>query len=376
MYLPFDLFPLFAYTFRQMKVAVVARSTLFSVQGGITVQVLETAKHLKQSGIHVNIHLAHERIDYNNYDLLHFFDLIRPANYLHHARQCKQPFVITPALIDYSEYDKHIRAGLSGFLFRQFSSGFNEYLKTISRWVLNNDSLPAKSYLWRGHEYSVRYLLHRAAALLPNSQMEKEILLRKYKPDKPLFVVPNGIADEFLVAPLPDSRDEKLVVCAARIEGLKNQLNLIKALNHTEYRLILAGKSSPNQKNYYHQCRRMAAPNIEFIGQLPQKELARLYQKAAVHALPSWFETCGLSSLEAAAMGCRIVISDRGFVRDYFGNDAHYCDPGNPESIYQAVKKASENKAPENLRIKIFQEYTWSKAAEKTLEAYRAVLAK
>ncbi|MBK7308934.1 MAG: glycosyltransferase [Chitinophagaceae bacterium] len=55
-----------------------------------------------------------------------------------------------------------------------------------------------------------------------------------------------------------------------------------------------------------------AAGNIVFAGRLTQTALANYYARARVHVLPSWFETCGLSSLEAAAMGCNIVITARG----------------------------------------------------------------
>ena len=50
----------------------------------------------------------------------------------------------------------------------------------------------------------------------------------------------------------------------------------------------------------------------------------------AVHAHPSWLESPGLSSLEAAATGARIVVGDRGCEREYFGADVDYADPADP----------------------------------------------
>ena len=49
--------------------------------------------------------------------LFHFFDLTRPANILYHLNKIAQPTVLTPILIDYSEYDRHHRKGLAGILF-------------------------------------------------------------------------------------------------------------------------------------------------------------------------------------------------------------------------------------------------------------------
>ena len=94
-----------------MKVAFIARSTLYKVYGGITVQVLETAKHLRKLGVDVVVHLTDEKINYDEFDLLHFFDLTRPANILYHIKKGNKPFVLSPVLIDYSEYDKQHRQG-------------------------------------------------------------------------------------------------------------------------------------------------------------------------------------------------------------------------------------------------------------------------
>jgi glycosyltransferase involved in cell wall biosynthesis len=73
-------------------------------------------------------------------------------------------------------------------------------------------------------------------------------------------------------------------------------------------------------------------------------------------------------------MGCNIVTSDKGDVREYFANDAFYCDPSSPESILAAVERASSAAYSENLRHRILKKYTWKQAASQTLKAYQLVL--
>ncbi len=131
---------------------------------------------------------------------------------------------------------------------------------------------------------------------------------------------------------------------------------------------MIIGAAAPNQSQYYNNSRKLAAPNITFIDYLPQEELASYYQKAKVHILPSWFETCGLSSLEAAAMGCNIVITDKGYTREYFEDYAFYCDPASPESIRRAIDQAANAPYPDQLGDKILNNYTWQQAAEKPLQ--------
>jgi glycosyltransferase involved in cell wall biosynthesis len=359
-----------------MKVAMISRSTLFTVKGGDTFQITNTARHLTRLGIDVDIVLTHQPIDYTQYDLLHFFNIIRPVDIIYHIDHSNTPFVVSPILVNYREYDRLYRTGFSGRLFRYMPQSSIEYLKTIARWLKGNDRLMSASYLWKGHIRSVRKVLNRASLVLPNSVMEYEQLANLGATLPPHMVVPNGIDPALFAYNSTIPKDPDLVLCVARIEGIKNQLQLIKALNNTSYRLVIIGAPAPNQPSYYAACRKMAASNISFFDPLPQEYLVPWYQKAAVHILPSWFETCGLSTLEAAAMGCNVVITDKGYARAYFGNDAVYCDPGSTASIRQAIEKAAHQNNNGHLRQKILNEYTWQQAASQTAAAYKKVLSR
>jgi len=90
--------------------------------------------------------------------------------------------------------------------------------------------------------------------------------------------------------------------------------------------------------------------------------------------LASWFETAGLSSLEAAAMGCNVVITRKGDAHEYFGDEAEYCDPASPTSIREAIERAASSEPNLLLQQKIYSDFTWSKAASRTFEAYTAAL--
>lgn len=353
-----------------LKVLMIARATLFRVKGGDTVQVVETARHLRMMGVQVDIRLTDECIRYERYDLIHFFNLARPADILYHCSRSGIPVVLSPILVDYSNYDKFHRQGLSGWVFRFLSSDDIEYVKTIGRWVLGKDRLMSRAYLWKGQKGSIRNVLSATTLLLPNSLSESQRLLGKYPYKGKLATVVNGIDDNLFKRDPSISREQDLVICVARIEGIKNQLNLIRAINHSGFRLWIIGEHAPNQKSYFEACKKEAGDKVRFLGALSQTELATCYQKASIHALPSWFETTGLSSLEAGAMGCNLVISDRGDTLGYFGEDACYCDPASPESILAAIKLAARKPFPARLHEKIHKEYTWHQAAKQTYSAY------
>jgi len=357
----------------RMKVALITRSTLYSVPGGDTVQVRETARNLGDLGVSAEIKLSDENIDYAHYDLLHFFNLARPADILFHSKKAQKPFVVSTILCNYSEYDKHHRKGI-GSLFSFLPADRIEYLKTIGRWLKGNDRLASKEYLWKGQRRSIIGILKNAGMILPNSLSEYKRIACTYPCNVNYTIVPNGVDTHLFQRNHFMGRNDKMVLCVARIEGIKNQLNLIKALNDTSFKLYLIGSYAPNQKAYYNECRSVASSNITFIDHVPQIELIKYYQQAKVHVLPSWFETTGLSSLEAAVMGCNIVITDKGDTKEYFGTNAFYCNPGEQQSILAAVEKASNSGYNEDLHDMILKKYTWRQAAKQTYNAYQQTI--
>ena len=359
-----------------MKVLFISRATLYSNSGGDTIQINNTAEELKKLGVHVEIRLANEQIDYSKFDLIHFFNIIRPADILYHIDKSHKPYVVSTIFVDYYEYERKSSSGIRKFISGILSPDGIEYLKVITRYIINNEKIVSLYYILNGHRKSVKKVIAGAKILLPNSENEYRRLADRYEINQKYKIIPNGI-DGNLFSHTEDvstHRQNDLIICVARIEPLKNQLNLIKALNNTNYRLLIIGKPSTNQIKYYLKCKQQACTNIFFIDHIPQQDLIKYYRQAKVHVLPSWFETTGLSSLEAAAMGCNIVITDKGDTTEYFKDYAYYCQAQSPESILNAVEKAACAKINKELESLVKNNYTWKIAGKKTLESYKEVL--
>ena len=351
-----------------LRVLYISRPTLFTSPGGDTIQMLKTKEYLERNyDVGIVIQPDFNPIDFKEFDLIHFFNIIRPQNILPHINS-GIPYVISPIYVDYSEYDQEVRGGAMAKISKTVGKGNTEYLKSIARWIKNGENPGSAYFLLHGYNQSIQKILSGCSVLLPNSAGELRRLEMYFSIDCSAIIVPNAV-DTSVFDYKPEIKKEG-IVCVARIEGIKNQLNLIRAVNKTELELTLIGKAAPNHIHYYNTCKKEAGDRVKFIDHISQEALVKHYRKAKIHAMVSWFETTGLSSLEAAACGCNIVISDKGDQRDYFKEDAFYCDPENIESIKQALLKAGKVKKPDTLMQRIKTQYSWVKTAEKTFEAY------
>ncbi|MCF8228932.1 MAG: glycosyltransferase family 4 protein [Bacteroidales bacterium] len=356
-----------------MKVALIARSSLYETSGGDTTQVLKTAAELQKRGISAEVFLSSQKIPHKDFDLLHFFNIIRPADHLYHIKKSRKPYLVSTIYLDYSEFDRFGRGLFSSHLLKILGRSKSEYIKNVLRYVRKQDRLVSREYLL-GHKRSMQKVLENASMILPNSASEYRRLSYDLNVEVPYHVVPNGIdAGVFGKKPEGICREQK-VICVAQVYGMKNQHALIEVCNALDVPLEIIGKAPPNHKKYYDYCRRIASNKVKFYDFMPQEDLVKHYASAKVHALPSWFETTGLSSLEAGAMGCSLVVGAGGDTRDYFDGIAHFCSADDMKSIQIAVEKALTEDVNPEVRNKILSEFTWKRAAEATLSAYKKVM--
>lgn len=358
---------------RGLKIAFIVRSTIYKIVGGDSQQVINTAAELRKLGVDVDIVLSNEKIDYSKYDLLHLFNIIRPADHLLHIEKSNKPLIISTIYLDYSEFDQQGRSVLQNKIFRAVRKDCAEYLKNGYRFLLMQDRIASYEYL-KGHRRAIKKILTKAKLLLPNSVSEYHRLENDYNISQQYHVVPNGINyDIFKDIPKVD-RIENQVLCVGQIYGLKNQHRLIEASANLDIELVIIGKSPPNHTSYYNYCKSISGKNVTYFDFMPQEHLLEHFARSKVHALPSWFETTGLSSLEAGVMGCNLVVGSSGDTLEYFKEKASFCHANDVESIKDSLVKELEKPVDFKFRDSILENYTWTKAAEETLIAYNKAL--
>src|SRR5688572_28194904 len=110
-----------------MKVLFISRATLFKDRGGDTVQLKNTEAYLRKLGVEIDVSLSKKKMDYSQYDLLHFFNIGRPADILYHIEKSEKPFVVSTIYVDYSEFEKKQRTGIIGSVFKRLSPDLIEF---------------------------------------------------------------------------------------------------------------------------------------------------------------------------------------------------------------------------------------------------------
>jgi glycosyltransferase involved in cell wall biosynthesis len=352
--------------------------------GGDTVQVAKTREVLLQMGLVIEERSPEDLGDLSGFDLAHVFNIQMP-----HATQAVFAALNAAGLrtvlspIFWDMYGMWYENGANQkLLWRAITRAAGRKMGRDLYIAWQQQKAPRRPD-WQAQ----REVLGQAGRVLPNSHSEALQLQQTFKlgedfPGK-VDVIPNGI-DAGLYQDLPVASQSFLerhgvrdfVLQVGTINPVKNQLGLIEALFDLPVPIVIIGHTMSAYRDYAGLCQQLGAErgNVIFIDHLPHDALPGIYALAAVHALPSWRETPGLVSLEAAAAGCRIVTTSIGSTRDYFGDYAWYCDPHNIQSIRTAVEAALAVPKDLALRRHVLDNFTWEHAARTTLEAYQKAL--
>jgi glycosyltransferase involved in cell wall biosynthesis len=115
------------------------------------------------------------------------------------------------------------------------------------------------------------------------------------------------------------------------------------------------------------------APNVRWLGRLTDDALAGLLQRSLCLAFPSLTEGFGLPPLEAMALGCPVVVSDRASLPEVCADAALYADPDDGQAWLDALTRLRSEpglrarlSAAGRLRARHFR---WRHSAELYLEA-------
>lgn len=219
--------------------------------------------------------------------------------------------------------------------------------------------------------------------IFPNSVMERDQLSRLFAvPSSKMTVVYNGVDRRFTEADPAAWRSrygkDDFILTVGRLEPRKNQLNLIRAVRRMGgMKLVVIGNPVSGFEGYARECRKEGEGFTLFAGGFSHEDpmLSSAYAAARLYALPAWFETPGLVAMEAALAGAPVAATEGGSTREYFGDRVEYFDPGRPDDMASALRRALARTDQAALKSHILANFTWDKVAVDTAAAYRACVA-
>ena len=358
-----------------MRALLVVRADAATKPGGDLVHAELAAEALRAAAVDATI-VASDAPSADGYDVAHVFGIFEPeraALQITAIRAAGVPLVLSPIWLDLRAF-----FAVAPEIERALGARNPATVDRLLARVRERES----ALTWEGRAARnadrrlavQRALLLNADVVLPASEVEAYLYGERLRATSvPFVVAPLGVHDDAFAVNRAARRGG--VLCAGRIEPKKNQAALLYALRDVDVDITLVGRA--HDPRYLALCRRWATPRTRFVEHAPREDVLRMMAGAAVHAHASWFESPGLSSLEAAAAGARIVVGDRGCEREYFGPHVDYADPADPTSVRAAVLRALE-RAPRDRGDALDRRLgkrTWERHAEATLEGYARAIA-
>jgi len=174
--------------------------------------------------------------------------------------------------------------------------------------------------------------------------------------------------------PSPGAGTGDFVLCAGRVEPLKNSVAVAEVCERLGLPVVFAGPG-PGARHLGYA--RKLRSGSRFLGELSYPALRETMTRARVHVLASWTEVVGRASLEAALSGAAVVLSDVGFAPDYLGRDTegvYLFAPGDEEGMARALRAAWERgrRSESELVERVRRRYTWEVVGPRLVEAWSA----
>lgn len=227
-----------------------------------------------------------------------------------------------------------------------------------------------------------REVCDAAARVLPNTVAEGNLLSSALGIDEAkMQVIFNGVEKRFAASD-PAFFQKKyglrdFVLYVGHLGPVrKNGLAIVKALKQIDCPVVIIGDILQTEEG--KQCLQEIerAENILFLNWVKHddKLLESAYAACHTFVLPTRYETPGRAALEAGLAGAKVVITPYGGTKEYFIDQALYCEPHSIADIVRKIEISLNKKKDEVLRDHIMKNFIWEKIATPTLEVYKEVL--
>lgn len=238
-------------------------------------------------------------------------------------------------------------------------------------------------------------LTYESSEVIVNSNYMKSELQRLFGlPFEKINVVPNGvnlnafngIERDYDFRRQYAMDNEKIILFMGRLVYEKGVQHLISAMPkilsyYNDSKLLIAGKGGMIDE-LKSQANALGLNNkIYFTGYLNSKNVQKMYKCADISVFPSTYEPFGIVALEAMLSGTPVVVSDIGGLNEIVNHGVNGMKSyaGNANSLADSILSLLYDyklcdTITKNAKIKVKNEYNWTKIAQDTHFTYQKAI--
>ena len=240
---------------------------------------------------------------------------------------------------------------------------------------------------WRWHSFigMQKRVSRRLPRIITVSKSAQEDICRDFRiPVQKFNVVPNGINTK-LFRPVEQIEREKnrVIVTNSADTPLKGLFFLFQAAAELEktqdINITVVGEPKKDGDIVKLIQKLGIGHRINFTGRIDDQEFVQQYARATVAVVPSVYEGFGLPAGEAMACGVPVISTTGGALPEVVGDAGVLVQPANSAALAGAIQEILNNPSrAKELGMagfrRVQKHFTWEKAAEKTVAAYREVI--
>ncbi|WP_168196614.1 glycosyltransferase family 1 protein [Bdellovibrio sp. ZAP7] len=256
---------------------------------------------------------------------------------------------------------------------------------TIHDMVVFEKSYNTSAFYNKGIDDLTAVLKSDLSAVIVNSEFTKQEVL-KYFPElaSKTYVTYLGCDRSY---PLPEKiaslSTEKYILFLGTLEKRKNVTAVLEAFKilcqkGTDHKLVLAGTWGFGDDEIKAAIAKFPFPEkLVHLSYVPNTQIEELFKKATAFVFPSLYEGFGIPVLEAMSLGCPVVTSNEGVLKEVTGEAALHASPHSPQEIAEKLEQLIHSEELRSKMIKLGKEhsrrFTWKTCAEETLKVYQKI---
>ena len=330
-----------------MRIAFILSHSVLSPSNGIVSQALTWKKGLEQLGYEVILIDMWQKNDWASFDIIHFYGFsIYMRDFINGVSKINPNIVVSPIL---------------------------DPVYSVSRLKIYSHFGVTKLNLTNPY-HGLFGIRDKVKSILVRSKFEKEYMVNGFGFKKEVCkVVPLSFN-----LPSYEENIKKEPFCfhmSLLTDERKNVKRLIQAAIKYKFKLVLGGKLRNDQELKLLESWIGNHKNIVYEGFLSNEELLSLYARAKIFALPSINEGVGIVALEAASMGCDIVMTNLGGPKEYYNGLAKIIDPFSVDEIGNAVMDLLQGETFQpQLKNHIRNQFSLQNVSKQLVENYKEII--